>query len=290
MNLGFFIGFAVAGHYRLTEDYRSLLLFATVGNFLAIVLAALNWKRLADCSTPLLEVTSTGYRVRSAGGLPILVGLVPVVWYMLQRAGQTEALCKAISVAVALGLVYLTVGHRDKAERNHMWAYLVTGLGSLLFWSLYMMVPSGLQLFAINNVDPQVWGIPVAPQWVQNINTVVIVLGGPLMAVLFARLRSRGWKIDLPQQHQGIMMGSWMMVTGVASLSAGDFSGMIPVPSGHTPLTSNPGYSSLSATLGWGSLAVGVVLVLLIRFLRRLIRPQGPARADAPAVALEESA
>ena len=65
---------------------------------------------------------------------------------------------------------------------------------------------------------------------------------------------------------------------------------MIPVPSGHTPLTSNPGYSSLSATLGWGSLAVGVVLVLLIRFLRRLIRPQGAARADAPAVALEETA
>jgi len=41
MNLGFFIGFAVAGHYQLTEDYRSLFLFATVGNFLAIVLAAL---------------------------------------------------------------------------------------------------------------------------------------------------------------------------------------------------------------------------------------------------------
>ncbi len=171
------------------------------------------------------------------------------------------------------------------------------------------------------------------------------------MAVLFARLRSRGWKIDLPQQfaaalllmglaflalpagiaaadaagrvafvwlftsyvlqsigellispigdamigrlapqqYQGIMMGSWMMVTGVASLFAGDFSGMIPEPSGHTPLTSNPGYASLFATLGWGSVAVGVALVLMIPFLRRLIRPQGAARTDAPTVALEES-
>jgi proton-dependent oligopeptide transporter, POT family len=29
------------------------------------------------------------------------------------------------------------------------------------------------------------------------------------------------------------MMGSWMLVTGLASLFAGDFSGMVPEPSGH---------------------------------------------------------
>src|ERR1041384_2322044 len=29
------------------------------------------------------------------------------------------------------------------------------------------------------------------------------------------------------KQYQGIMMGSWMLVTGLASLFAGDFSGMI---------------------------------------------------------------
>jgi len=335
MNLGFFIGFAVAGHYQLTEDYRSLFLFATVGNFLAIVLAAVNWKTLQDRSTPLLDVSPASYRARSAGGIAILIGLVPIVWYMLQRTGETATLFKAIGAAVGLGLVYITVRHRDRVERNHMWAYLILGLGSLVFWSLYQMAPNGLQLFAINNVDLRVWGVDVAPQWVQNINTVVIVVGGPLMAAWFARLRSRGWKIDLPQQfaaalllmgvaflmlpagigfadatgrvafvwlfgsyvlqsigellispigyamigklapkqYQGVMMGSWMMVTGLASLFAGDFSGMIPEPSGNTPLTSNPGYASLFATLGWGSFAVGVVLLLGIPFLRRLIRP-----------------
>ena len=35
-----------------------------------------------------------------------------------------------------------------------------------------------------------------------------------------------------PKQYQGIMMGSWMLVTGLASLFAGDFSGMIPEPTG----------------------------------------------------------
>ena len=33
-----------------------------------------------------------------------------------------------------------------------------------------------------------------------------------------------------PKHYQGIMMGTWMLVTGLASLFAGDFSGMIPEP------------------------------------------------------------
>jgi POT family proton-dependent oligopeptide transporter len=65
-----------------------------------------------------------------------------------------------------------------------MWAYLILTLGSLVFWSLYQMAPNGLQLFAVHNVRLRVWRIEVAPQWVQNINTVVIVLGGPLLVTL----------------------------------------------------------------------------------------------------------
>jgi proton-dependent oligopeptide transporter, POT family len=334
MNVGFFIGFAVAGHYQLTESYSQLFLFATIGNFLAIVLAAFNWKVLADRNTRLLEASAADYRMRFAIGIAILLGVPVIVWFMLQHTGPTETLLKAVSVGIFAILIYLTVKHRDAREKNNMWAYLILGLGSLVFWSLYQMAPNGLQLFAVNNVDLQVWGITIAPQWVQNINTVVIVVGGPLLAAWFVRLRTRGWKIDIPQQfalalilmglgflalpvgialandagrsaffwlflsyvlqsigellispigyamigklapreYQGIMMGAWMMVTGLASLFAGDFSGMIPDPAGTTALVTNPEYSRLFSALGWGSTVVGIALVLLIPFLRRLIR------------------
>jgi dipeptide/tripeptide permease len=81
-----------------------------------------------------------------------------------------------------------------------------------------------------------------------------------------------------PRQYQGVMMGSWMMVTGLASLFAGDFSGMIPEPSGTTAIVTNPDYSRLFANLGWASTVVGIAMVLLIPFLRRLIRVAEPAR------------
>src|ERR1700722_13092100 len=181
-----------------------------------------------------------------------------------------------------------------------MTAYLILTVGSLMFWSLYQMAPSGLMLFAVNNVNLIYGPVTIQPQWIQNINTVCIVIGGPLLAALFTRMRARGWRIDIPKQfaaslllmavaflilplgiklagdgksafawlfwsyvlqsigellispigyamigklrpraYQGIMMGSWMLVTGLASLFAGDFSGMVPEPSAGTALTTN---------------------------------------------------
>jgi POT family proton-dependent oligopeptide transporter len=78
------------------------------------------------------------------------------------------------------------------------------------------------------------------------------------------------------------MMGSWMLVTGLASLFAGDFSGMVPEPTGTTAVATNPAYSTLFARLGWGSVVVAAVLALLIPSLRRLIREKDRPAEDQP--------
>lgn len=334
MNVGFFIGFSGAGFFEQTLDYSHMFMFASLGNLISIVLAALNWKTLADRSTPLLDVTPAQYKQRLLVGLAILVGLIPVIQTLLHFPGITGHLVEVVSAIVLLILIYLAASHADKREQNNMWAYLVLTVGSLVFWSLYQMAPSGLALFAERNVELNVMGTLITPQWIQNINTVVVALGGPLMALLFGALRKRGWRIDVPQQfsislllmgagflllplgiaqadatgksafawlfwsyvlqsigellispvgyamigklaprqYQGIMMGSWMMVTGLASVFAGRFSGMIPEPKGNSALLTNPEYSKLFSELGWSSVALGVLLVVLIPFLRSLIK------------------
>src|SRR5947209_18448830 len=102
MNVGFFVGFSVAGYFQATQSYSSLFIFATLGNFGAIVLAALTWKTLADRNTILLEKTAKQFRLRQVAGLGILIGTVPVVWLMLQRPDMTETVIKAICAAGAL--------------------------------------------------------------------------------------------------------------------------------------------------------------------------------------------
>jgi POT family proton-dependent oligopeptide transporter len=74
-----------------------------------------------------------------------------------------------------------------------------------------------------------------------------------------------------PKQYQGVMMGSWMLVTGLASLFAGDFSGMVAQPADGSPLSTNPAYATLFTQLAVGSLITGAVMFSLRPWLRRLI-------------------
>ncbi|HEY9022670.1 MAG TPA: oligopeptide:H+ symporter, partial [Burkholderiaceae bacterium] len=335
MNIGFFIGFTAAGHYQKLQDYSSLFIFATLGNVVAIVLSAWFWRVLKDISTPLLQAEPADFRRRFALGVVVLLGLVPVVWELLQHPKSTAMIVKGICAIVFAVLLALTMRHPDRRERNNMWAYLILALGSLVFWSLYQMAPSGLSLFFDRNVNPDAFGLTWAPQWVQNINTFTIAVGGPVLAWGFAKLRERGFIVDVPKQfavslllmglgflclplgisladpatgrsafiwiflsyllqsigellispvgyamigrlapakYQGVMMGAWMLVTGLASLFANDFSGSIPEVKGDNPAATNAEYAKLFGTLGWGTVAVAVVMALLIPFLRKLIR------------------
>jgi POT family proton-dependent oligopeptide transporter len=88
-----------------------------------------------------------------------------------------------------------------------------------------------------------------------------------------------------PRQYQGVMMGSWMLWTGLASLFSGDFSGMIPNPTGTTAAATNAGYAKLFTELGLVTLAVGIALVVLIPLLRKLITDKAEVAPEEIATA-----
>src|SRR5260370_26719464 len=68
------------------------------------------------------------------------------------------------------------------------------------------MAARGLMLVAVHNVDLMVGPVRIQPQWIQNINTVCIVLGGPVLSSLFTRMRARGWRIDIPKQFAASLL------------------------------------------------------------------------------------
>lgn len=352
MNIGFTIAFIVGGYFQNSDDYAGMFMFATVGNFMAIAIALLYWKSISDLNTPLLSAPPKVFQMRFIAGTVIMLLLVPTVWFLLQHPDNTETLVKAICAVVAGTLIYLTVIHPDAREKNNMWAYLILSAGSLVFWSLYQMTPSALQQFADNNVTlTNTWGVAkIAPVWIQNINTAVLVFGGPLMSAVFVRLRERGWNIDIPKQfstslilmgigtlalplgihladdkgmvsfnwlftfyvfqgvaellispvgyamvgklaprkYQGIMMGAWMLQTGLASLFAKDASTMIPEPTAGAALSTNPSYSQVFSVFGWGTIVVGIAMIVLIPYLRKLIKDADKPKQPEELVKLVE--
>jgi POT family proton-dependent oligopeptide transporter len=138
----------------------------------------------------------------------------------------------------------------------------------------FLILPLGIKLAGGDGKSAFVWLF--ASYVLQSIGELLI---SPIGYAMIGKLA--------PRQYQGVMMGSWMLVTGLASLFAGDFSGMIPEPTGTTAAATNPGYAKLFAELGAGSLAVGIALVVLIPFLRKLITDKAetpPAEVPATVV------
>lgn len=333
MNLGFFIGFSASGYFQLTESYRQLFLFSTLGNVISITLTLLFWKNLTDSNTPLTRANRFQQIRGSIIGVILLSVLVPTIRLMLNNTSLTGSLVLILGSLIFILLTIFTFRHPNLAEKARMSAFLILMLGGLVFWTLYLLVPMGLTLFAEHNINLKLWGLQIAPQWLQNINTVVIVLAGPLLAHLFQKLRAKGINLDIPvqfsaallfiglgmlilpvgislapatglvsvqwiawsyvfqsvgelllspvgyamigrlvpEQYQGVMMGSWMMITGVASILAGYISSAMPQASMGSALVTNPGYSHIFHLLGWSSVAAGAIIALLVPRLRMLI-------------------
>jgi proton-dependent oligopeptide transporter, POT family len=340
-NVGFFVGFVAAGHYQLTESYARLFVVASVSACIAVAVTLGQWKSLAGHDGSHSEARGPWLvRARLLLGCAIVLGCVPVVWVLIHHAAQTETLVKVACAVVAVALLGLTLRSSDPIERKRMGAYLVLAVGALVFWTLYEMASSGLQLFAAHDVDRKVGGIEIAPQWLNIINSVVVVFGGPLLSVVFERLRRAGWRIDLPRQfasalvlmglgflvlplgiafadmrglvslswlvssyvlqsvgellispigyamigvlaprrYQGVMMGTWMLITGLASLLAGDLSGLLP-ELGATSV-SQTASARLFAVLGGAGCSVGFIFAALAPWLRSWIGAPPPGAAD----------
>lgn len=229
----------------------------------------------------------------------------------------------------------LAMRQREIEWKKKLWAYLILAFASFIFCTLYQMAPIALTLFIQRNVNRMIFGYAIPPQWFGNINTVIIIIGGPLMASGYTWLRKKGISINIPvqftialfligigyvllpfgiemaDQHglsssawvilcyvfqslgelfispigyamigqlvptklQGVLMGTWLMITGVAATLSNVFSKMAL---GQTHLTNhldtNASFSHTFNILGWGSIAGGVILIFLIRFLHRLIQ------------------
>ena len=333
MNIGFFVGFTISGYFHLHQAYRELFLLSSLGNLIALLLTFYNWKLLKDRDTTFVDAATAWQKKARLIGFVIIVALVLSLRLLLNQTELCNQLILIIGAAMLALIIALTIKQPGRIEQNKMWGYIFLALSSLIFWALYQLAPMGLNLFIERNVDRHFLGLIIAPQWVQNINTIVIILGGPLLSVIFTQMRERGININIPFQFslallligiafailplgikladaqgytnfnwilvsyilqsagelfispigyamvgqlaplrlRGLMMGMWMMITGIAAILSDHFSKMALGSSESTnPLLTNGSYSHTFGLLGWTAIIGSIVLFMSIPLLTRL--------------------
>lgn len=344
MNIGFFIGFSISGYFHLHHGYHQLFLLSALGNLIALLLTFYHWKTLKDRDTVFIESQPDVQKKYRILGFGLVITLVFALRGLLQHTEFCNQLITFIGGAMLALIIALTLRQHGQEARNKMWGYIILALASVFFWTLYQLAPMGLNLFIDRNVDRHFLGLLIAPQWVLNINTIVIIIGGPTLSVVFSRLRDRGVNISIPLQFsaallmigiafailpvgismanaqgltsfhwilasyilqssgellispigyamvgqlapkrlRGLMMGMWMMVTGVAATLSDHFSKMaLSDTVSHDPLATNAGYSHIFGMLGWGAISIGVILLVLVPLINKLTQEK-KHRGDFP--------
>lgn len=334
MNVGFFTGFTVSGLFEQSGNYHMLFMLSGLGNLIALFLVLSNWHLLKDKDTALSKLNKEAKRRRQTFGVMVVLSMVPCLLTLLNFAEFANKFIMSLGAIMIAVLITLALQQKHKYQTKKMFAFLILMLASLVFWSLYQIAPMGLTLFIKYNVDAHLFGYIISPQWIQNVNTIVIVIGGPLLSFIYTKLRAKGYKINIPFQFacalfliglsfiiipsgiahadvngltginwiivsyllqsigelllspvgyamigqlapanlQGLMMGSWMMMTGVAATASHHFSNMmVGTVETNSPLLTNANFSYVFSILGKTAIIASCILLLLMPLLKRLI-------------------
>ncbi|WP_370449390.1 peptide MFS transporter [Legionella sp. km772] len=334
MNIGFFIGFSLSGVFQITQNYQRLFLLSSLGNLVALLICLYCWQQLEDKDTAYSKKDKTTQRNATKLGLLGIICLPVVLTQMLQYADWANKL--VIITGIGMLLLIITIAHKQATleAKNKILAFAALMIVSTIFWMLYQIGPMGLTLFIDHNVQRVYGSLIIPPQWFQNINTVAIVFGGPLLSILFNRMRKKGVQINIPTQFalallfiglafallpisiryanteglvnplwivlsyilqsigellispigyamigslaptslQGVMMGMWMLNTGVgATLSSYSSNLMISNQDSTSALLTNPGYGHVFLMLGLFAIASAFMLFILIPKLKELM-------------------
>ncbi len=335
MNVGFFLGFSLAGHFQLTDNYAMLFTLTSISNVISLLVVFMAWRLFKDKYSVLAELPKSSVVKRNALGFLIIACLPFILFFLLQHAEISGWVVMAAGICmVALILYWVFSWDREKSRK--LLCFLVLLVSAQVFWLVYQMAPMGLTLFARYNVDLQLWGMKIPPAWLQNINTTIIIIFGPILAAVFDKVRHR-WHIEIlppqkficgmflssmglftlvfgidhanalgmvalvwlflyyvfqafaelfispmsysmvgrlvPERFQSIMMGTVLLNTGVAAVLASKVSNhALGLKDNAKPLLTDGSFLHVFRDLGFTTLAVGVVLLILFPLLKKLMK------------------
>ncbi|MHA3320900.1 peptide MFS transporter [Legionella pneumophila] len=330
MNIGFWAGFICSGFYDASNHYQEIFYACVVTNIITALLVTYCWKNINDIDTTLTLNSAQKQKIKGIVGILFIVLLIPVLNICFKLPDFSNGLVITISILMFFVILFVRNNQKLLANKQKITAYLILTVTSILFWMIYYTGPMGITLFIKNNVDKQLLGFDIPTQWILNINSVVIIIGSPLLALLISKLQNKGFTLSVstqfiwaflfltisfislscgihfaneagytafhwiilhlvtqavaelfigpvgyamigriaPSHLQGLLMGSWMLVSGVSASLSHYFSNSMIKSESSNPLLSNSDYYSVFNELGIWALVGALFLYLIAGKLR----------------------
>lgn len=119
-----------------------------------------------------------------------VVALAAIATWLLHH--QTISRITLSVVALGIVLIFAREAFRlHGAARNKMIVAFLLMVEAIVFFVLYMQMPTSLNFFAIRNVEHTILGIAFEPEQFQALNPFWIIVASPLLAAAYNKLGDR---------------------------------------------------------------------------------------------------
>ena len=100
--------------------------------------------------------------------------------------------------SLVVGTYFIYMRRENKGAALRMLLAFLLMVEAVAFFTLYQQMPTSLTLFAVNNVNPYLFGIPIDPQSFQALNPIWIIVMSPVMINFYSQLNRRGISFPIP--------------------------------------------------------------------------------------------
>lgn len=194
INLG-----ALLGGYLMVwvgKEYSWRIAFAMVG--VVMIVGLLNFLLHRHTFGPIgqsplpPEMPRAQARALEIGTYLASLVTIPIILKMVTDTAYTDAFMKTIGPAALLYLAW-EMRNFNREQNSRLVAALLFVVFSVVFWAFFEQSGGSLSLFALNNLNPSLLGIPIDPNGVNNsANSLFVILFSAPVGLLWLWLSRRG--------------------------------------------------------------------------------------------------
>lgn len=185
MNLGFLIGGFLSGYYSILNNYHNLFIIMSFCLAISLFLTIIFIKN-DDAKNSLKRSAFSQFGLTSL----IMIGLIAAIIIVFKYSAIIENYLAVLSLITSWVLIHYFFQKSDSADKTKFLKFAFYSLLAIGFWTIYMLTPTAFMQLIDNDVQRDIFGFQIAPQWFVNIDTIVILILGPQFAYLLKRRNS----------------------------------------------------------------------------------------------------
>lgn len=198
MNLGFMAGFAIAAFFDQHLHFHQLATTCACCTLLALVVLQVNWRKLDDRLTLLQTYPRPQLLSHYIFGVVLCLLSLSLVRILLNHPEFSAHLVALVGAGILVLIFFIAFKQPSQQTRNRIFAFVILSIIAIIFWSINLLLPMGLNSIMQASTHFQVLGVKVSQTIIDSANTFVIIVVAPLLGFLFYHFRYKGMTLKIP--------------------------------------------------------------------------------------------